>query len=230
MSQHICLLLLAVLFVQCAGDPTPKTAAKSGEIPAQNIAADSVADEDPGPAAITQPQNRAAASRKTGVKDTPPKTSAQKPAAAAAPPDAAAEAARRELEAIHRQRLAQAAETARRDSLKKQAPGNRFGNGGKSGPGSGPAPGFSIGDELAARPVVARPKMTDQTQKTGKVVVKVCVDAAGKVVSADYTQRGSTTNDPELRAKAVAWAKEYQFAPTEQAKQCGEIVFNFSWK
>lgn len=31
-------------------------------------------------------------------------------------------------------------------------------------------------------------------------------------------------------AKAVAWAKEYRFAPTEQAKQCGEIVFNFMLK
>lgn len=227
MNQRFCLLWLAVLFVQCAAEPTPKTVPTSRDIPTQNVAADSVADKGLGPAAVPQPENPASAIRKNSTQGAQPKVSAQKPATAAAPPatpDAAAEAAHREQE---HQRLAQAAEAARRDSLKKQAPSGRFGNGGRSGPASG----LSIGSELAARPVVARPKMTDeQTQKTGKVVVNICVDAAGNVVSADYTQRGSTTNDPELCARAVAWAKEYRFAPTKQAKQCGEIVFNFRLK
>ena len=41
--------------------------------------------------------------------------------------------------------------------------------------------------------------MSDNSQKTGKVSVQVCVDSNGDVSSADYTQKGSDTADGQLR-------------------------------
>ncbi len=101
------------------------------------------------------------------------------------------------------------------------------GTGGGTGGGSGTGTGSSIGGGLDGRKLVSRPKMVDNSQKTGKVNVDVCVDAAGNVVSAAYTQRGSTTSDSELRNKAIQWAKQHKFGPSGAEKECGTILFNF---
>lgn len=85
-------------------------------------------------------------------------------------------------------------------------------------------------DGLANRKVLSRPKMDDNTQKTGKVVVEVCVDSQGNVISADYTMRGSTTNDPELIHKAIEWARQCKFEPSPVEQQCGNMTFNFQLK
>ena len=69
--------------------------------------------------------------------------------------------------------------------------------------------------------------MTDNTQKTGRVVIRVCVDASGKVTSADFTQRGSTTSDSQLRATAIRNAKKFKFAAGSVDKQCGSITYDF---
>ncbi len=108
--------------------------------------------------------------------------------------------------------------------------GKSAGDGGGSGGGSGTGTGVSIGGGLSGRKLVGRPKMVDNTQKTGKVVVQVCVDGSGNVISADYTLTGSTTNDSELRAKAISWAKQHKFAASNNAKECGTIAFNFQVK
>ena len=67
-------------------------------------------------------------------------------------------------------------------------------------------------------------------QKSGKVVIEVCVNSSGTVVSADYTQRGSTTSDSELKSKALQAAKGYRFASSSADQQCGTITFNFTLK
>ena len=111
------------------------------------------------------------------------------------------------------------------------APGGNGTNTSGTNPGNGPGvgPGSEIGGNLGNRKV-SRPKMVDNTQKTGKVVVEVCVDSQGNVISADYTMRGSTTNDSELRSKAITWARQHRFAPSTSAKECGTITFNFQVK
>ncbi len=84
-----------------------------------------------------------------------------------------------------------------------------------------------VGGGLGTRGVRSEPKITDRSQKSGKVVVNVCVDSAGKVISAEYTQRGSTTTDRELRDIAVKNAKLFQFTESNIDKQCGTITINF---
>lgn len=90
-----------------------------------------------------------------------------------------------------------------------------------------------IGGGLSGRDVRSRPTITDKSQATGKVVVKVCVNAAGKVISATKTQAGTTATSQTLIKKAVEGAKKYTFSPasaTDQDKQCGTITFNFKVK
>lgn len=84
---------------------------------------------------------------------------------------------------------------------------------------------------LQNRRVIKRAQITDSVpEKSGKVVIEVCVDNTGTVVSADYIGKGSTTSDPELRDKALNAAKKYRFAPCDQALQCGDLTFNFMLK
>jgi TonB family protein len=108
--------------------------------------------------------------------------------------------------------------------------GKSNGTGGGSGGGDGTGTGASVGGGLGGRRVVNRGRINDNSQKSGKVVIEVCVDGDGRVTSADYTQRGSTTNDSELRSKALAAAKAYRFAASGSDKECGTITFNFQLK
>ncbi|MEZ4939794.1 MAG: hypothetical protein R3D58_02935 [Saprospiraceae bacterium] len=108
--------------------------------------------------------------------------------------------------------------------------GKTAGSGGGSGGGDGGGVGESIGGGLGGRRVIGRPSMVDDTQKTGKVAVRVCVNADGSVRSASYTQLGSTTTDSVLRNKALSWARQYRFAASNVAEQCGTITFDFRVK
>ena len=84
-----------------------------------------------------------------------------------------------------------------------------------------------VGGGLGDRGVLYEPRIQDNSQKTGKVVVNVCVDQAGDVVSATYTQRGSTTTDSELKDLAIRSAKKFRFTDSEIEKQCGTITIDF---
>ncbi|MBL7827748.1 MAG: energy transducer TonB [Saprospiraceae bacterium] len=105
--------------------------------------------------------------------------------------------------------------------------GKSSGTGGGSGGGDGTGTGASIGGGLGGRKVVTRGRINDDSQKEGKVVIAVCVDADGKVVSAEYKLAGSTTSDSELKSKALTAARGYKFAASASSQECGTITFNF---
>lgn len=87
-----------------------------------------------------------------------------------------------------------------------------------------------IGGGLTDRGVLYEPEIKDRSQYTGTVVVKVCVNASGKVVEAKYTQMGSTTTNKVLVDLAVDGAKKYKFTSSEVEMQCGNITIDFSVK
>jgi outer membrane biosynthesis protein TonB len=93
------------------------------------------------------------------------------------------------------------------------------------GKGSG-----QIGGGLANRGVTYTPKFNDSSQKTGKVVIAICVDNNGKVIKADFTQKGSTTTDSELIAIAKKGALAYKFSTAEVESQCGTVTVDFRLK
>ncbi len=84
-----------------------------------------------------------------------------------------------------------------------------------------------VGDGLQSRGMVYEPLIEDTSQKSGRVVVRICVDATGKVTSAKYTQRGSTTTDLELILIAEKNALKYRFSPSNREEQCGTITIEF---
>ncbi len=87
-----------------------------------------------------------------------------------------------------------------------------------------------IGGGLTDRGVLFEPQIDDNSQYTGVVVVKVCVDRTGKVSEAKFTQLGSTTTNKLLVDLAVGAAKKYQFTPSEVETQCGNITIEFKVK
>lgn len=84
-----------------------------------------------------------------------------------------------------------------------------------------------ISGDLAARGVIAPPKTQYSGRKSGKVMVKFCVNKNGAVTFAKFTQRGSTTLDTQLKQLAVDAIKKTQFAQSSSTKDCGTAAFVF---
>ena len=53
------------------------------------------------------------------------------------------------------------------------------------------------------------------------------MDSSGKVISADFTQRGSTSTDSQLIRIAKKNARAYRFSKGSVDKQCGTITYVF---
>jgi outer membrane biosynthesis protein TonB len=87
-----------------------------------------------------------------------------------------------------------------------------------------------VGGGLGNRGVLHEPKISDASQKTGRVVISVCVDKNGKVIKADYTQKGSTTTDSELKDIAKRAALQFKFTDSDIEEQCGTITVDFKIK
>ncbi len=86
----------------------------------------------------------------------------------------------------------------------------------------------NVGGGLEDRGVARRgPGVTDNSQSVGVAVIRVCVDADGNVVSAEFTQRGSTLSDGGLKNKALADARQWKFGKGSVDRQCGTITYNF---
>ena len=89
----------------------------------------------------------------------------------------------------------------------------------------------TVGGGLGGRGIKNKGQtITDNTQDAGTVYLNVCVDSQGNVVSAEYTQKGSTTNNSQLIAKAIANAKQWKFQSSSIDKQCGTIRYDFKLK
>ncbi|AEE53196.1 cell envelope integrity protein TolA [Haliscomenobacter hydrossis] len=85
----------------------------------------------------------------------------------------------------------------------------------------------SVGGNLGNRNVLSAPKITDNSSLEGTVVIAVCVDSNGSVVSADYTQKGSTTSNSTLVNLAVNNAKKWKFSTGDVDRQCGTVTYRF---
>ena len=165
----------------------------------------------------------------------------QREAKAAAEAKARAEAeAKRQKEEAERQKREEA------DRLKDQL-GGLFGSGSGNGttgtpgnqgvedgdPDASKLEGIStgsgqVGGGLGNRGIMNSPRVTENSQDKGRIVLRVCVDASGKVVSAEYQQRGSTSTSTRLINAAIRNARQWKFnAGAADSKQCGTITYDF---
>ncbi len=87
----------------------------------------------------------------------------------------------------------------------------------------------TVGGGLGNRGVSNSPRVEETSQKSGIVVITLCVLANGKVdpATVKFTQGGSTTTDPQLVAAATRNAKQWGFTAGSADKQCGTITYNF---
>ena len=84
-----------------------------------------------------------------------------------------------------------------------------------------------VGGGLSGRGVEFEPSFSDNTQKTGKVSLSICVNKEGKVSAAEFTQKGSTTSDAYLIDLARKTAMKYRFTKSEIVSQCGTVTIDF---
>jgi len=91
--------------------------------------------------------------------------------------------------------------------------------------GSGNGPSFNLG----GRKMVSAPKIIDNSQKKGTVVVEILVDKFGTVMKATPGARGSTTADGDLERLARDAAMGTKFSPNPEApiQQKGTMTFVF---
>jgi outer membrane biosynthesis protein TonB len=75
-----------------------------------------------------------------------------------------------------------------------------------------------------------RPSITDDFQQAGDIVLDVCVNADGVVVSARYKPGGSTSSDPKLVSIARTNAMRWKFEKGDEEEQCGTITYRFRLK
>ncbi|RME91921.1 MAG: hypothetical protein D6772_17650 [Bacteroidetes bacterium] len=95
---------------------------------------------------------------------------------------------------------------------------------GKKSFGSG-----TVGGGLGSRGVARSPRLVENSQRSGTVVIELCVDQDGNVIqnSVKFTQRGSTTTDAQLVNAAIRNAKSWGFNRGSVDRQCGTITYNF---
>ncbi|MFM7015484.1 MAG: hypothetical protein ACKOX3_04065 [Bacteroidota bacterium] len=111
-----------------------------------------------------------------------------------------------------------------------KGPGTGSGDGGGNGSGSGKGDGF--GFDLTGRGIRSTPKVEDNSQEQGKVVIDIRVDKNGNVISAEGPARGSTTTSANLVRKSKEAAFKVKFTPSSNdvEVQKGTMTFRFILK
>ncbi|MGB2732882.1 MAG: energy transducer TonB [Saprospiraceae bacterium] len=234
--------------------PTPPQPEEKEEVtkPTPAKAAEAAPPKTPDKKVITTEDPTTAALKKKQKEDAQKAADAEKAqkAADAATAKAAQDDARKKAAADAAQKKAEADAAAKEqadlENAKKQY-GDVFGSGkgntGKTGnqgdpngdPNADNLKGIStgsgnVGGGLDGRGVKFEPQIQENSQKTGRVVVNVCVDGNGNVISAKYTQKGSTTTDATLRQIAEDSAKKFKFTASAIDQQCGTITIDFKVK
>lgn len=163
--------------------------------------------------------------------------------------EAAAEKRRKEqeakalaaAEAAKKQKAADDFKNSLADSFKK-GNGSGQGDGGDPGnqgdpegdPNSDVLKGLSTGEGVIGGGLRGRggkgPGISDNSNKTGTVVIYLCIDAKGNVTDAKFTQKGSTTSDTQLIKLARDNAKKWSFNSGTTDTTCGTITYDFKVK
>ena len=97
-----------------------------------------------------------------------------------------------------------------------------------TGPGLNPDGLDQLDKGLQGRGLIGNlPKPAYPGNKSGKVVIRVTVDATGKVTSATFEPKGSTESDPALVSAAITAARKARFTESRATVQGGTITYIF---
>jgi hypothetical protein len=102
-----------------------------------------------------------------------------------------------------------------------------MGNGGNiDKPNEAPSRFKPKADGFGGRALKVYDAFVAANRSSGRVVLYVCIDAEGNVVSANYRAMGSTTNDDNMKAKAVSNARSCKFE-MGSSEGCGTLTYDF---
>lgn len=87
---------------------------------------------------------------------------------------------------------------------------------------------IEIKNGLGSRAILDQPNILILSDKSGEVSVDVCVNANGKVTSAEYNKDSSSISTQSLVSLAVRKSKEFWFKKSDNKETCGSIVFKIS--
>jgi outer membrane biosynthesis protein TonB len=126
--------------------------------------------------------------------------------------------------------MAKAAKNANQGE--KTGPGNQGNPDGVPNAPQGKVPGkgsSGISFDLGGRRMMTTPKIKDNSQDEGRVVVTITVDRYGKVINAVPGARGSTTASTHLYrlAKEAAFNTNFDADPNASVQQMGSMTFIF---
>ncbi len=89
--------------------------------------------------------------------------------------------------------------------------------------------GVTVSRGLQGRRITGVPLFEDEFNENAKVAMDIKVDENGKVISATYQPRGSTTSDPSMKEIARRKALQVRFNDGD-GEAAGTIIFNFRLK
>jgi hypothetical protein len=89
--------------------------------------------------------------------------------------------------------------------------------------------GVAISRGLTGRAITRFPSFEDDFNENAKIAVDIRVDESGRVISAAYQTRGSTSSSTTLKNIALRKAKELKFNNGD-GESIGTVVFNFRLK
>lgn len=130
---------------------------------------------------------------------------------------------------------------AKAKAAQNASQGEKTGSGNQGNPdgvpnaqqGKVPGRGSSgISFDLGGRRMMTAPKINDNSQDEGRVVVTITVDRYGKVINAVPGARGSTTASTHLYrlAKEAAFNTKFDADPNASVQQMGSMTFIFEVK
>ena len=100
-----------------------------------------------------------------------------------------------------------------------------------TGPGLNPDGLDQLDQGLKGRGLVGNlPRPNQPENKSGVVLIRVTVDASGRVTSAAYEPKGSTTSDVELVNEARKAALRTRFSESRAVIEGGTITYSFTLK
>lgn len=98
-----------------------------------------------------------------------------------------------------------------------------------NGPGGRGNSGVSISRGLQGRRITGLPSFEDDFNENAKIAIDIRVDETGRVISAIYQPRGSTTSNASLTSIAKRKALQVKFNSGGE-ESVGTLIFNFKLK
>ena len=94
---------------------------------------------------------------------------------------------------------------------------------------TGALAGDTLNHELAKRKLIRRGEIWKVTNQPGKMVIFICVDQTGKVISAQFDPHKSSPSHLKYAKQAEECAKQYVFEEdlTAPLQQCGQLTLIF---